>query len=290
MRNNIEMNPNKLIVMVLMFLLLVVLGGCGNKASDSARGLVADDDVVLVEVDGAPVTLPMLEFLMEVRGVDEEDTEGMRELLDELIRLRAVANRAAEEQVSNRPRVRAERMVKDIEVQYVRYLEHFQGDNPVSDEEIRGVYEAQLERAGDRRYQIETIEFAAQGPALEQLDALRAGDMAFEQAITQASDEGRIARRTDWIDASQVPADFAAVLAGTDAGDVVESLLPYQDKWLIVRVAEVDALAPPSFEEVREGIRRTLVRQQTQSMIEQTYERAEITPMLPLEDAPTDTP
>ncbi|HMB37493.1 MAG TPA: peptidylprolyl isomerase [Wenzhouxiangellaceae bacterium] len=269
-----------------MFFLLAAVGGCGDSEGDYR--LVTDDDVLLVEVDGAPVTLPMLEFLMEVRGVDEEDTEGMRELLDELIRLRAVANRASEEQVSSRPRVRAERMVKDIEVQYVNYLEHFQSENPVSGEEIRAVYDAQIERAGDRRYQIETIEFAAQAPALKQLDALRGGGMSFQQAIEQATVEGRIARRTDWIDASQVPADFAEVLVATDVGDVVESLLPYQGKWLIVRLAEVDVLAPPSFDEVREGIRRTLVRQQTQSMIEQTYERAEITPMLPLEDAPTE--
>jgi len=248
------------------------------------------DDVVLVEVDGAPVTLPMLEFLMEVRGIDEQDAEGMRELLDELIRIRAVANRAAEEQISNQQRVRAERMVKDIEIQYVRYLEHFQDNNPISEAEIRAVYEAQLERAGDRRFQIETIEFPEQAPALAQLDALQAGDMTFDQAIAQSSDEGRIARRTDWIDASQVPADFASVLAGTGAGDVVDSLLPYQGQWLIVRVAAVDALAPPSLDEVREGIRRTLVRQQTQSMIEQTFERSEITPMLPLEDASTDQP
>tara|TARA_Y100001933_G_C18903475_1_gene523501 strand:+ start:284 stop:1105 length:822 start_codon:yes stop_codon:yes gene_type:complete len=273
-----------------MALMLALIAGCEHDDVDPASSLVADDDVVLVEVDGAPVTLPMLEFLMEVRGIDEEDTEGMRELLDELIRIRAVANRAAEEQVSSRPRVRAERMVKDIEVQYVRYLEHFQRQNPIADEEIRAVYEAQLERAGDRRYQIETIEFPEQAPALRQLEALRTGDAAFSDAIAQASEEGRVARRTDWIDASQVPADFAAVLAETASGDVVESLLPYQDKWLLVRVAEIDALAPPSLDEVREGIRRTLVRQQSQSMIEQTFERAEITPMLPLEDASAGPP
>jgi len=284
------MSFNQLILIIFIILLLPVLGGCGDSGGDGARSLVADDDVVLVEVDGAPVTLPMLEFLMEVRGIDEEDTEGMRELLDELIRLRAVANRAAEEQVSNQPRVRAERMVKDIEVQYLRYLEHFQANNPISDDEIRAVYEAQLDRAGDRRYKLETIEFPDQAPALEQLDALQAGDISFQQAIERASDEGRIARRTDWIDASQVPADFAAVLAGTDAGHVVESLLPYQDKWLIVSVADVDTLAPPSFDEVREGIRRMRVREQSQSMIEQTFERAEITPMLPLEEAPTEQP
>jgi len=281
---------NRLILIIFISSGVAVLGGCGGSGGNDGPSLVADDDVVLVEVDGVPVTLPMLEFMMEVRGIDEEDTEGMRELLDELIRRRAVANRAAEEQISTRPRVRAERMVKDTEIQYLRYLEHFQEGNPISDDEIRAVYQAQLNRAGERRYQLETIEFTDQAPALAQLDALQTGELSFEQAIERASDEGRIARRTEWIDASQVPADFAAVLAGTSPGDVVESLLPYQDKWLIVNVADVDTLAPPSFDEVREGIRRMLLRDQSQSMIEQTFERAEITPMLPLEDASTEQP
>lgn len=276
------MNRNLLILLLLPLLLL----GCSE--SGPGEVLVSEDDVVLVEVDGKPVTLPMLEFLMEVRGVDEDDTETMRELLDELIRLRAVANRAAEEDVSTRKKVRAERMIKDIEIQYVRYLEHFQRENPVSEDEVRSVYQAQLDRAGDRRYKIETIEFPGQAAALEQLDALQDGVIDFEQAIAQAGAEGRIARRTDWIDQSQVPGDFAAVLHETEPGSVVETLLPYQDKWLIVRVAEVDALAPPALDDVREGIRRTLVREQTKAMIDQTFERAEITPMLPLDEAPAD--
>lgn len=274
---------NKLLILLFI---ISVIAGCGESGDQPV--LVGDDDVVLVEVDGEPVTLPMLEFLMEVRGVEEEDTEGMRKLLDELIRLRAVANRAAKEGVSTRKRVRAERMIKDIEVQYVRYVEEFQRDNPVSDEQIESVYQAQVERAGDRRYKIETIEFPGQSAALAELDALQAGSLDFEQAIEKASAERRVARRTDWIDASQVPEDFAEVLRETEPGSVVETLLPYQNQWLIVRVVDVDSLQPPALEEVREGIRQTLMRERTQAMIEQTFDQAEITPMLPIDETPTD--
>jgi len=273
---------NKLLILLFI---ISVIAGCGESGDQPV--LVGDDDVVLVEVDGEPVTLPMLEFLMEVRGVEEEDTEGMRKLLDELIRLRAVANRAAKEGVSTRKRVRAERMIKDIEVQYVRYVEEFQRDNPVSDEQIESVYQAQVERAGDRRYKIETIEFPGQSAALAELDALQAGSLDFEQAIEKASAERRVARRTDWIDASQVPEDFAEVLRETEPGSVVETLLPYQNQWLIVRVVDVDSLQPPALEEVREGIRQTLMRERTQAMIEQTFDQAEITPMLPIDETPT---
>lgn len=269
----------------LLFLLCFLVVATGCQETGPEHPLLTADDVVLVDVDGEPVTLEMLEHLMRVREVDETDEDGMRELLDELIRLQAVANRARAEGLSDQADVRAQRMIKDIETQYLRYLQEFQLENPVSEEEIRTVYQSQVDRAGDRRYRLETIEFAEQAPALAGLESLLGGESTFEQAIEQATAEGRIARRTDWIDSTQVPPDFAAVLAETEAGDVVETLLPYEGQWLVVRVAETEGFQPPPLEEVREGIRRTLIRQKTEAMIDRTYERAQITPRLPLEES-----
>lgn len=263
----------------------VPLVGCQHEPD---HPLVESGDVVLVEVEGEPVTLDMLEYLMEARGVAEDDTEGMRELLDELIKLRAVANRARREGISDRPEVRAQRMIEDIQIQYVRFLEFFQAQNPVTDAEIEAVYAEQTERAGDRRYRLETIEFDDQARALEQLDDLLAGELAFERAIELASADDRVVRRTDWVDGSQVPPDFRALLQDAEADDIVESLLPYQGQWMIVRVIDTDSFAPPALDEVREGIRRTLLRERTQAMIERAAEAAEVTPMLPLEDASDD--
>lgn len=199
----------------LILLIFILLMGCERRATDP---LLDDSDVVLVEVNGEPVTLPMLEYLMEARGIAEDDTEGMRQMLDELIRLRAVANAAQRDGISQRAKVRAERMIKDIEVQYVRYLEQLQLDNPITDAEILAAYREQLDRSGDTRYQLETIEFAAQDAARAELEALQAGEFDFDAAIDRATEAGRIARRTDWVDASQVPPDFMPVLERTESG------------------------------------------------------------------------
>lgn len=264
-----------------------ILSGCDGRDA----GLVTDDDVVLVEVDGEPVTKAMLEYLMTVRGVEEGDLEGMRALFDELIRLQTVANAAAREGVSARTEVRAERMLKDIEVQYVRYLEQFQQDNPVSDQDVLTAYRDQVRRSGDTRWRLETIEFPDQAAALEAARALRAGQQSFQQALELAAEQQRIARRTDWVDASQIPPSFQPALASTDAGAVVDEVMPFETRWLVVRVAEREALQAPPLEEVREGIRRSLLREKSQAMIDLLFEQAEITPMLPLEesDAATST-
>lgn len=279
----LQLKQNREMKFNLLILILFILAGC-DQTRDGSR-LVAAGDTVLVEVDGEPVTLPMLEFLMEVQGVSEDDHEGMRRVLDELVRLRAVANRARAEGLSESPEVRAERLIKDIEVQYVRLLEKHQNDNPVTDAEIRAAYDRQVERAGDRRYRLETIEFAGQASALEALERLAGEDATFRDEIERATAEGRLARRSDWIDLSQVPPDFGEILADTPAGAVIETPMPYQGRWLVVRVAEIDALTPPAFDEVREGIRRSLARERAQALIDSIVEAAEVRPVLPLDEA-----
>jgi peptidyl-prolyl cis-trans isomerase C len=262
---------------------IIALAGCGER--EPAHPLVSPDDTVLVEVGGEPVTLEMLEFLMEVRGVGEDDTEQMRQLMDELVRLQAVANRAQREGVSDRPKVRAARMLKDVETQYVQYLQEFQRENPVTDAEIRAAYESQADRAGGREYRLETIEFADQAAALALLDELSAGEVTFDAAMQRADAAGRTIRRTEWADGSQVPPDFRAVLAETGVGQVAPALLPFEQNWMVVRVADARAFEPPPLEELREGIRRTLMRERTEAMIQRTFEAADVVPMLPLEQS-----
>lgn len=270
----------KLKSLIAVFLMVPVLG-CQD--SSESRDLVTDEDVVLVEVDGRPVTVPMLEFLMDARGVEEDDHESMRELLDELVRLRVMASAAAREDIADQPRIRAERLVKDLEVQYVRYLERFQRDHPISESEVRAVYQGQIEAAGERRYRLETVSFDSQAAALDALDAARDSDEGFDQQIRRASSEGRLAQRTDWVNATHVPVEFAARLDDAERGEVIDALLPHEGQWVIVRVAEIGKLEPPPFEEVAEGIRRALHRQRNQALIDEQYDNATITPMLPLD-------
>lgn len=275
------MNLKYLFFILSIPLFLLGLSGCSQESEFA----VDEQDVVLVEVDGTPVTLPMLEFLMEARGVNEDQPEQMRELLDELIRLQAMASAADREGISDRAKVRAERRIKDIEVRYVRYLEDFQLENPISDSEIRAAYREQVRRAGDQRYRIEAVGYESQGEALQALMDIAEDEITFETLAERAESGGRPVIRPDWVDASQLPPEFAAALNSTEVDSVVDSPLAMDRRWLVARVLETESLDAPPLEEVREGIRRTLVRQRNQGLIDEMFEAARITPMLPLDDA-----
>ena len=270
----------------LIFLIFIPLSlSACQQGVDSSDPLVHADDVILVEVDGRAVSLPMLEFLMSQRGVGEGDHEGMRALLEELIRLRAVANAAEREGLADQPAVRAERALRDMEALQLRYFTRIHEQFPVSDEDIRQTYQAQLARSGDRQFRLETIVYPGQSEALLAIAALQDGEVDFATLVDQASLGGRAVETTGWVDRSQVGEELAPLLSGSDPDDILAAPLRTPQGWRVVRVAEVRPIEAPDLESVREGIARQLVRQRLEALVEDLYEAAQITPMLPLEDA-----
>lgn len=265
-------------------LLIVCMALAFLSACQSQEEAIGEDDVVLVLVDGEPITLPMLELAMRSRGVTEDDHERMRDLLEELIRMRAVANAAERDGLLDDPEVRAERRLRDMEVLHLRYISHVQRQHPVTDEDIETVYRQQRERAGDFQYQIETITYPDQATALRVLATLDDGEMEYEAVRRDAESSGLAVEQPGWVDLSQVPAEFAAVLEDREPGSVITLPLETPQGWRVVQVIDRRALQTPPLEQVREGIARSLLQQRRQALIEDLYDQADIKPMLPMED------
>lgn len=272
------MNPKYLI-----FLFLFFLFACGDQGGESADS--DDEAVVLVEVDGTPVTLTMLETVMEARGLSESDHEAMRELLDELIRMQAVANAARAEGLDRDPQVQARLRIARLQTLNQHYLERAQQGRTISEQDIRDVYDAQLERSGDTQYRIEIIAYDDQARALKAIKRLQDGAIDYAALRAEAQASGLPVDTPGWIDRSQVPEDFAAALAETGTGSVVPRPLKNSRGWFLVRVSDKRDLQVPDFEQVRDGIARSLRQQQNKALVESLYDQAEITPMLPLEEA-----
>jgi peptidyl-prolyl cis-trans isomerase C len=272
------MNYKYLIIFVIPFLF-----ACGEQGSEAPA--TDEEAVVLVEVDSTPVTLAMLERMMEVRGVSEDDHEGMRELLDELIRTQAVVNAARAEGLAEDPGVQVELRLAEMQTLYRNYLEGAQQGGSITEQDIRDVYEAQLERSGDTQYRIEVIGYEDQARARAAISRVQGGEVAYTALRAEARASELTVDEPGWIDRSQVPEEFADLLAETEPGGVVEQPLKNARGWFLVRVTDTRDLQVPSFDQVRDGIARTLRQQRRKALVDSLYDQAEITPMLPLEEA-----
>jgi peptidyl-prolyl cis-trans isomerase C len=269
----------------LLIILVVFLAvACGeSQQPDSPASLIDEEDVLLVLVDGEPITLTMLEFAMEMRGVAESDPEGMRSLLDELIRMQAVANAAEASGLAEDPRVRAQRRLRDLETLQMNYLAQHADALEVSEDEIQQVYQAQTGRSGDRQYRIETLVYPNQQRVLRVLASIDSGDIGFDDIKNDLEPDVQ-ADSPIWVDLSQVPPDFSTLLEQSEPGDVLPSPLPSPQGWRIVRVIEQRDFDPPTLESVRDGIVQTITRDRVRAHVETLFDAARITPMLPLDD------
>lgn len=259
----------------------LVLVGCQSEP----QGLIHADDIILLEVDGQAISLPMLEYMMRQRGVAEEDHDGMRAIMDELIRLRVVASAAEREGLADEPEVRAARMLRDLETLRIRYFTHIFETFPVTDEDVERVYQAQVARAGDRQFTFDSLLFASQSQALLALLALEDGAAEFEAMVDGEQFQVQAADRIGWVDRSQLGEEIGALLGDLERGEIIGVPLQTEQGWRVLRLAEERPLEAPPLESVREGIARQLVRQRLEAVVEDLYEAAQIIPMLPLEPA-----
>lgn len=220
---------------------------------------------------------------MRQRGVGEEDHEQMRDLLDELIRLRAVANAAEREGLADTPEARAERKLRDLEALQIRYFSHIYEQFPVSDQDIRQLYQDQLARSGDRQFTFETVLFPSQSSALRAVAALEDGEAEFQALARDGLFDAQRLERTGWVDRSQLGDEIAALLDQLEINDVVGAPLHTEQGWRVLRLSDTRPLEAPSLEAVREGIARQIINRRLEALVEDLYEAADIRPMLPLE-------
>ena len=281
------MKPSQLLIVTFLATGLMACQQAPGPAQRAQSDLVAEDDVILVEVDGNPISLPMLEFMMSQRGITEDDHEAMRSLLDELIRLRAVANAAEREGLADRPEVRAQRALRDMETLQLRYFTQVHEQNPVTEEMIAETYENQIQRSGETQFRLETVVYPQQSDALLQLAALQDGQISFDELVDNARANGLTVEPTGWVDRSQLGPEIGPLLEQAEDGEVLSAPLGTPQGWRLMRVVSTRPLEAPGLDAVREGIERQLVRQRLEARVEALYEAAEITPVLPLGEGGT---
>ncbi len=271
---------------ILLIIAIVSLTACGaqNETAQSSDPSLSEDDVLLVLVDGEPITLPMLEYTMESRGITEDDEEGMRNALDELIRLQAVANAAKASGLADEPRVRALRRLRDLEALQMNYFGRLAEEEPVTEAEIQQVYRAQTERTGNQQYQIETVVYTNQPGVLTDLARLESGEISYEGLLAEARSNGLSVDQPLWVDLTQLPPDIGTLLRDASVGDVLSMPLQTPQGWRLIRVTDVREIELPPLADVRQGIVRTIARERVTAHVDALYEAAEITPMLPMDE------
>jgi peptidyl-prolyl cis-trans isomerase C len=258
-----------------LFVCTLLISAC-SKPDEAAKVAGAGSEVVL-EVNGEPITAPMLEVFARGRGLDPADPASAQRALDSLTETMLLAQDAKARGLADRPEVQAELELVVLQQLAGRELADLRASNPVSDAEVRAYYEQQRSRTGNVELHLKHILFADEAAAMAAAERAFAPGADFDALMAEYAASGAIqARELDWANLTQLPPELAQAAQGLPDGQV--GPLPVQTSYgwhVFRRVASRPFQAPP-FEQVEEGARKQLIERKIAEKIRTLRSAAKI--------------
>lgn len=254
--------------------MLLALQSCGRQGA----GDVPQSDA-LAEVDGVAITVAMVDEFLELKGQTQVDADGRKAALKELIRLQAMTNRAEEQGLHNEPSVVAELALNRQRVLLNHFTQRFTEQRPVTEDELKQAYNTTVKRSGQQQVLLQSILYVDEQAAVSALLSVEEGT-SFDELIAEAQAKNIPVENLNWLDLSQVPEDYAPVIADVETGQVVPVPLrdQYQGRpgWRVFRVMERRDFQPPAFNEVRPALEQQIRRQKLLDWSQRLLSQSEI--------------
>jgi|GEM_PF-809904 peptidyl-prolyl cis-trans isomerase C len=260
-------------------LTLAVLAGCGGSgAGSSGSGSVqlANTGGIVETVNGEAVPQKLLDALSQTRGVDLSNPQMREKALKQLTDMVLLAQSAKKEGFTNDADFAAAVELGRLQGVAMATMKQYQAKSTVDDSAVRAEYDQQGAKGGTSEFDFDQIVFATQEQATKAAGDL-AGGKAYDQMVEAYRKDARMARNFPKVRGTMLPPPLATALAGLKAGESSKTPLQLPQGWALVHLNTVTAVPQPPFEQVKENLRRSLTRKQSEDRMTKLRDDAKIT-------------
>lgn len=154
----------------------------------------------------------------------------------------------------------------------------YQKNNPVSDAEIKDVYDKVVAANGEKEYKVRHILVEKEEQAKAVLAQLKKGGKFDDLAKKQSKDPGSKDKGgdLDWTTPGNLVPEFANALREMKKGQLLETPVQSQFGWHVIRVDDVREAPLPKLEEVRPQIAQQLQQQKLAQFQENLRKSAKV--------------
>jgi peptidyl-prolyl cis-trans isomerase C len=261
----------------------VLLTGCGQREPATpavnlkSALLGAPDGPVVAVVNGETVTQPVFDLYARGRGFDPDVAEQRQQALDSLIENILLAQTLLASEAAQRPEVQAEAALVRMQQLSGRQLNSFRSSIEVPEQDVQDFYQREVERTGKVEYNAQHLLFTDPAEAARALAEATAEGADFSALISRYEGVAPQARDLGWANLSQLPAEFAEVLAQLEDGEVAPVLVQTSFGLHVLRRVGKRDFTPPPFAQVSEGVRQQLVNQALADRVHALRTTAQIT-------------
>jgi peptidyl-prolyl cis-trans isomerase C len=260
----------------------------GKRAADSSPGKISGD-MVLVTVNGQPITRALFDVLVKARSgqvnpYDEEeqaetstvalDKVDKKTVFDDLVSMEVLAQHARERGIHLRPEILAE-----AELQYKTLLQQelvreLIGQTKIDQADIMARYAA---RKPERSYKLSHILVKSEEQAKALIRQLNKG-ARFQELARKNTLDGNTKKdgALGWMMASQLEANFSEAAEQLQPGHYAQQPLQTPYGWHVIMLHAARDLEKPSFATARTWLRQEILHERLSAQLQQLQQAARI--------------
>lgn len=269
--------PRSIIVFLCLVSGIAFLTACEpttTTAEPEPRTQVNDPDI-LVTINDVAITRA---DLFSHAGLDLfQGGDASQDVLDELIHLELLRQRAVADGLDNDPEIRL--ILANLEKNLLasQVIERHVATLSFNEAEIETEYNAQIATLGSMEYRASHILVRSEAEALALLEQLDAGstfaDLARAHSQDTSSDQGG---DLGWFTPAQMVPAFSEALVTLAPGDITTQPVQSQFGWHLIYLQETRELQPPTLNMVRDQIEEILQNRSLRGYLETLREQATI--------------
>ena len=281
--------PSRMSVLVLFALLAI--SGCGEKPAGSNLSA----DLPLAEtVNGQGVPQVLLDVLARERKLDlavpEQRARAVLELTDYILLDQATRT----ESYMKDPMFAAAVEINRLQGQANAAMGKFRESAQVDDSVLKTEYQQQIAKAGKSEYDFSQLLFDNEDDALKA--AGEALSKPFNEVFDAWSKRAKQARAFQRVRPAELPEALGKELSSLKSGETGKIPVHTDYGWHVIHVGAISPFVPPTFDQLKDSIRETVLSQISQKRLEKLRSDASITtpepatPAATSESKPTEKP
>jgi len=246
----------------------------GNTHAQSADKSLPEG--ISATVNGRPIPTAMI-AAVEAQLKQQGEVTDRNEILEELINLEVLTQRAEAQKLDQKPDVAATLQLQYAQTMANSYLESLSTDLVVTDEAIRAEYDDQVKLLKRSEYRASHILLDTEADAVAVIDSLNKGgdftilanEFSTGPSAAQGGDLG-------WFDEGTMVAEFSAALTELKKGEYTKKPVQTQFGWHVIYLVDTRTGNLPDFNSVKGGIRNLMIRNMLNQRVSALREQAKI--------------
>lgn len=257
-------------------LCLGAVAGCSQGGSVDTRVIQFPADAPIAEtVNGTAVPQALLESIARGHNLHLDKPDQREQALRLTTDLVLVAQAARRENFFADAQFQADVEAARLKSVADAAISAFEKQTPIGDDVLKAQYDTEVGQAGKLEFDFSQLLFANEADAIKAEDDIIAGK-PFPQVFDTWRSKAKQAKAFSRVRLDQLPPALAKTLTDMKNGESTKVPVKTEFGWHVVHLDIANPFTPPPFEQVKSGVRRSMLLKIGQQRLEKLREQAKV--------------